>query len=230
MARACKCVIATGLPKSGKSFFNQWLVSTKNYSRNRMLVSNPASEESWEKIKNSKKVYSPLNLSINRGEPVNLIRSSKDLEINTSEYIIQLCKAINKYCVPEKKLTFSGLCIFDDASAILPSDISGKAKTMLRNLVSIRRQLDTDFIFNFHSLNNVPPFISDVASDLVIFRGNIKLRGNKFDEVAQEVQQIVNDISKKEKYNYGYISIDEGFYYIASIENGKEKIKFAKRF
>ena len=130
----------------------------------------------------------------------------------------------------EKNLTFSGLCIFDDASAILPSDISGKAKTMLRNLVSIRRQLDTDFIFNFHSLNNVPPFISDVASDLVIFRGNIKLRGNKFDEVAQEVQQIVNDISKKEKYNYGYISIDEGFYYIASIENGKEEIKFAKRF
>lgn len=230
MARACKCIGITGLPKSGKSFFVQWLLTQKSYKENRLLISNPANEESWEKVRNSKKVYSPLNLQIRRGEPVNLVRSSRDLEINTNEYIINICNAINKYCVPEKKQTFSGLCNFDDASAILPSDISGKAKTMLRNLVSIRRQLDTDFIFNFHSLNNVPPFISDVISDLIIFRGNEKLRGNKFPEIANEVQQEINELSRQEKHIYGYISFELGIYYVARIENNREQIKFAKRF
>ena len=230
MSRACKCVVITGLPKSGKSYFNQWLISKKSYKNSRLLISNPANEESWDNLKNSKKTYTPKNLNIRIGEPVNLVRSSKDLEINTNEYIISLCNAINKYCIPEKKITFSGLCVFDDASAILPSDISGKAKTMLRNLVSIRRQLDTDFIFNFHSLNNVPPFISDVASDLVIFRGNIKLRGDKFEEIAQRVQSEINEISKKEKYLYGYISVYDGFYYVAKLENDEEKIIYAKKF
>lgn len=142
--RTNECIIIIGKPRVGKTSLLRKLVAVSPFSRN--LIYNAGLAEAWNEFPRIRPEQIPL---------FNGTRQILEPEI-PHKVIIKKISELTKNC----------FVVFDDATMYIDYF---RDESILR-LITIRRHINVDTAFVFHSLKSVPVDIYKYTSKIVLFK------------------------------------------------------------